>query len=360
MLSNKSKKKIRIRDLAKLANVSTGTVDRVLHNRGEVKEETKIKVLRIIDAMNYTPNLTAKALASKKTFKLVILVPDSSDINPYWEKPVLGINQAFNEISHFRTDVDIYTFDAYDEKSFEEMTIRILNEKPQGIIFNPVFFKASHAFIKKLEPLGIPYIFIDMNLKGASNIAYFGQEAFKSGYLSGKLMNFGLKCDSSLLIVKLADNRVISRHIKNREKGFRAFFEHNTIRNCYNIFDLEIDLLEKEEPDKSLFEFLNKQKIDGIFVPNSRVFKLAQFFENKKINDILLIGYDLIPQNIKYLEEEKINFLIGQRPEEQAYKALKTLFNHIVLNKKVKKQNYSPIDIITKENIEFYKEFRNE
>lgn len=82
--------------------------------------------------------------------------------------------------------------------------------------------------------------------------------------------------------------------------------------------------------------------------------------QKQDIKDTLVIGYDLIPDNIKYLESGIISFLIGQRPEEQAYKAIKSLFDYTVLNKEIKKLNYSPIDIITKENIGFYKEFRNE
>ena len=48
------KKKIRIKDIAQLANVSVGTVDRVLHNRGNVNEEKWEKVMKIINELSYT------------------------------------------------------------------------------------------------------------------------------------------------------------------------------------------------------------------------------------------------------------------------------------------------------------------
>jgi len=351
---------LRIRDIAKLANVSTGTVDRVLHNRPGVKPETKAEILKILEEINYTPNLMAKTLASKKSIRLVILIPGSRDANSYWTQPILGVQQAADEISVFRTIVDVYTFDDYDEQSFTNMANRILKEKPQGVIFSPVFFDASNTFIKKLEKQQIPYVFIDTNLNDSSNIAYFGQDAFKSGYLAGKLMTLGLKGSGKILIVKLANHLPVSQHVEKRENGFCNFLAENNLINNYEIFYLEIELLKKGEPQKSLRKFFSQHKVDGIFVPNSRAFRIAQFIKNQDIQKPLIVGYDLIPKNIEYLESGIISFLIGQRPEEQAYKAIKALFNYTFLGKEVKKLNYSSIDIITKENIEFYKEFINE
>ena len=45
-------KTVRIKDIALKAGVSIGTVDRVLHNRGEVKAATKEKVLAIAKKLN--------------------------------------------------------------------------------------------------------------------------------------------------------------------------------------------------------------------------------------------------------------------------------------------------------------------
>ena len=58
--------KIRIKDIAALAGVSTGTVDRVLHNRGEVSQKSREKIEKILTELNYQPNIYATALASKK------------------------------------------------------------------------------------------------------------------------------------------------------------------------------------------------------------------------------------------------------------------------------------------------------
>ena len=62
---NEKNKVIRIKDIALKAQVSTGTVDRVIHNRGRVAEDVKERVLKIIKDLNYEPNLMARMLGSK-------------------------------------------------------------------------------------------------------------------------------------------------------------------------------------------------------------------------------------------------------------------------------------------------------
>jgi LacI family transcriptional regulator len=70
------KKLVRIKDMALKAGVSTGTVDRVIHGRGRVSNQVKDNVLKIIEQLNYEPNLIARALGSKKVYHLAVLIPD--------------------------------------------------------------------------------------------------------------------------------------------------------------------------------------------------------------------------------------------------------------------------------------------
>jgi len=96
-------------------------------------------------------------------------------------------------------------------------------------------------------------------------------------------------------------------------------------------------------------------KIISVFFTNSRVFQIAQYINSRSIKGVKLIGYDLLPDNVRFLKEGKIDFLISQRPEEQGYTAVITLFNNLFLNKEIPRKHFMPIDIIAKENIDYYK-----
>lgn len=64
-----------IKDIARMAGVSAGTVDRVLHNRGDVSVISKKKVQNVLDKIEYHPNMFAIGLAAKKNIYFFALYP---------------------------------------------------------------------------------------------------------------------------------------------------------------------------------------------------------------------------------------------------------------------------------------------
>ena len=76
--------------------------------------------------------------------------------------------------------------------------------------------------------------------------------------------------------------------------------------------------------------------------------------------DLKVIGHDLLKENVGYLKKDIVQFLICQRPEEQGYNAINKLFRHVVQKRITSDKNYTSIDIVTKENVDYYKEFKKE
>ncbi len=346
--------KIRIKDIAELARVSLGTVDRVLHNRGEVKEETRQKVLKIIKELGYTPNIIAKSLASKKVYKICLLLPEGSDENPYWQKPVKGVDMAREELRHFSADIRTITYNIDNKDDFENRFEDILSLGPDGIIFTPHFIESSKKYLTICKENDIPVLFIDSNLENENVLGYFGQDAISSGRLAASLMQYGLGKGSAVVVLKLTKNKATSFHLIKREKGFLdAIIKNNA--NQIKTISFEIDLSNEDELLKTMKEVLAGHKnINGVFVTNSRVHKAASVLKELGRSDLLLIGYDLVQENIKYLRDGVIDFLICQKPEDQGYRSVIALFNYILSKRKIERVNYSPIDIIIKENLNFY------
>jgi len=357
-LKKESVLKIGIKDIAKQANVSIGTVDRVLHNRTEVSKTTREQVLKIIDESGYTPNVLARSLSSKVYYTIAVLIPDPTNI-AYWEKPLEGIKAAAREIKKFNFEIQITTFDYSTENSFLEKANEILESNPSGFIFAPVFYDSSLKMIEKCDQLKIPYVFIDVFIDNCKNLAYFGQNSVQSGYLAASLMSYCLdKRINHIYIVKPLNPSAPVYHLSLRDKGFGSFFKSELNQQAI-VHSVEVDISSPSILVESLDAiFSSDQKPSGLFVANSRVHLVARYFENNNIKDVILIGYDLLEQNVEYLEKGIIQFLICQKPEEQGYKGVFSLFNHLFLKKPVDKLNYSPIDIIMKENIEYYKNFK--
>ena len=85
---------VTIRDIAKRAGVSNGTVDRVIHNRGRVSKETAENIKKIVQELNYRPNIFARQLSLSKIFNFGVLIPQKDQDGNYWRLPIKGIEKA--------------------------------------------------------------------------------------------------------------------------------------------------------------------------------------------------------------------------------------------------------------------------
>jgi LacI family transcriptional regulator len=349
-------KRIGIKDIAEMSGVSIGTVDRVLHNRGEVNRETYDRVMSFVRDLGYTPNLLAKSLALKRSFSIAVLVPEAGESNTYWEGPLDGIRHAMAELKDFNTKISVHGFDPGNEQSFILQFEVILAENPDGIIFAPHFQHISGNYLYRCEMLSIPVILIDTDLDSGTRLAYFGQDARQSGHVAARLIHYSLPEHSTILIINLARNRIITPHMQRREQGFVSYFNSMVPDRGIKHLSLSIDLSLRDEPESSLREaFSLHPEIEAIFVTNSRVHKVARTIHILIDKKIPLIGYDLIEENLACLEDGTIDFLICQKPEEQGYLTAMVMNNHLITGKPVDKVNFSPIDIVVKENAGYYK-----
>ena len=93
---NKSRKRITIKDIAKETGVCFSTVSRVINNKKYVKKETREKVLDAIKNLDYSPNIFARGLRTKKTRAIGVIVPDISV--PFYSNVVKAIEKRQEKI----------------------------------------------------------------------------------------------------------------------------------------------------------------------------------------------------------------------------------------------------------------------
>lgn len=346
------KKNIRIMDIAEKAGVSIGTVDRVLHKRGEVSNETRDKILQIIKDFDYHPNILASSLASKKVITFASLIPWAPDNDAFWSKPQEGIEKAISQLSQYGIRLEQFHFRMENPETFTIEADKILELSPDGILIAPWAKRESLKFTQELDRRVIPYVFIDSNLKEANPISFIVQNSVQSGYLAAKLIDYGIAPESNILIIHITKDLQNANHLLLREKGFLDYFE-TVGHKKHGITKIEVPANDAEIANKLNACILELKTIGAVFVTNSRVHQVAGFFDQFESRP-KIIGYDLIPKNIDLLLLNKIDFLLNQKPESQGYVATNLLFDKIVRKEKIKSTNYTSIDIITKENIEYY------
>lgn len=350
-------KTYRIKDIARLSGVSTGTVDRILHKRGKVSPEAQAKVEKVLKEINYQPNLIARSLALKKNYKIITVTPLFSE-GEYWAKFSEGVDKAQQELFSYNITVERLYFNQYDKSSFDALIPQIEKSDCQGVVIATLFRESVIELTSRLDCLEIPYVLIDAYIENTNCITYYGTHSYDSGYIAGRLMLEQIDKEDDIAVfsfIRKGDR--YSMQVMKREEGFRDYLSEHGFTGRMQTVRIQG---EEEGDNKDVLAtfFAANQRIKAGIIFNSRAYLLGKYIhELGMANSFKLIGYDVLDANIEYLKSGLITHLIAQRPEVQGVNSLKALFRYLVLDMKDEPVNYMPIDILVKENISYYNNY---
>lgn len=345
-------KKYTIKDIAKLAGVSKGTVDRVLHGRGRVSKKANEKVKEILKEIDYHPNPIARSLKNSKTYKICVLLPDPKE-DSYWIPAHEGIKDAINEFSPFGVIVEKYFYHPKDRSSFLDRSNEVLASNPDVLLMAPVFHKESLAVFGNCQQKNVLVALFNNYIDVLNNKNFIGQDLHQSGRVAASLIDKMQHHKQTIAILHINEEA----HMRQKENGFKEYFEDNkNTSHAVITFSLNEDSGEVPLFRTNVFEFFQKNpKISAVFVTNSKAYLLVEALKNLN-RKVSIVGYDLLKENIRFLETGKIDFLIHQKPKRQAYLGVVNLAEHFLFGKPIPPQNLLPIDIITSENVVYYKD----
>lgn len=313
---------VRISDVAKMANVSTATVSRVLSNSGNVKKETAEKVLEAIKKLNYQPNSLARQLRRLETKTILVVVPDIT--NTFFSKILRGIEHVAIENGY-----EVLLGDTSNDKKRESGYLDILRQKKaDGMIMltarlEPhLLEEISLEFpvvlaCEYLEGSSIPTVSID-NISGARKATEYlislGHK--RIGFLSGPM------------------DVILSR---DRLKGYKQAMAHHdlpvephlvqegdfTFESGYNLM---LKFLAFDKPPTAVFASSDEMAIGAIKAIKSKGLHVP--------DDISVIGFD----NIKFASIfEPALTTISQPMYEIGLKAMELLLK--IINKENLERN---------------------
>jgi LacI family transcriptional regulator len=346
-------KSIRIKDIAQLAGVSVGTVDRVLHNRGRVSEDALKKVLGVLDQIDYKPNLIARTLGANKTYRIAALMPNPEQ-DPYWASSKSGLSQAEAEWLRYGVKVEPYFFNLYDKNSFKQVAEAVGDAYPDGILVAPIFYHEALPFFELFKSRGIPFVLFNTNIPEAQPMCFIGQNLYQSGKVGGELMQLALGGSAGTIIVlHINEDLGNSVHLAEKEKGFREYFDSKGLPRdirTLNLSDPSQPVIEKE-----IEQLLRNSEVKGIFVSTSKgTSVVASFLEKYSAKGVKLVGYDMLQDNIRYMKKGIVNFLINQNPRKQAFHGVNHLVGSLILKKDAPEKDLLPLEIISQENLDSY------
>ena len=347
--------KIRIKDIARLSGVSVGTVDRVLHNRPNVSPVAREKVEKALKEMDYRPNVYASALAYNKSYRFFCIIP-KHESEAYWEEIEEGATNACERRRDFNVKLEMLYYKRFQINTFIKVTEQCLKEAPDGVIIVPSRLDVTRRFTDILHERNIPFILLDSYMPDLKPLSFYGQDSFCSGYFSGRMLMMIASNEKEIMLMKqMKDGNVASKQQENRETGFRHYMRDHFPDVVIHELNLPLDEVRKNY-DKILEEFFSAHPhLHHCITFNSKAHIVGDFLLKSNRRNVQIMGYDMVPKNANCVRQGSISFLIAQHAYMQGFSCVETLFEAIVLKKEVTPINYMPIEVLTKENVEFYR-----
>ncbi|HFU3891680.1 TPA: LacI family DNA-binding transcriptional regulator [Streptococcus suis] len=309
----KPTKSITMKDVAKLAGVSVGTVSRVINQEQGIKEITLKKVQQAIDELGYIPDVYARGMKKNKTETIALIVPS------VWH-PFFGELAFHVEVELSKKGYKLLLCNISGPKRELDYITMLQQNKVDGII------AITYSAIEDYLSSNIPFVSIDRTYEDKA-IACVSSDNQKGAELAAQVLiskggtHFGF----------------IGGHNKtiNETKKRRLFFEKTILEAGF-----PCEVLDLEEPYDNFLEevevFLRQHpEIDALFTINDftaiDAISILEKLGKKVPEDVQVVGYDGIRQ-----AEERTQYLstIRQPIEEMATEAVQCLLD--ILDKKVR------------------------
>ena len=324
-------------EIANIAGVSRGTVDRALKNRPGVSLQTKEKILKIAEEHNYKPNIIGKALVySNRTIPIEIIL--NSVGNTFFDEIKRGISDAQKEYSNYGISVNINEIKGYNPNDFLD-AISTLPNSTKALILSAVEDEKIKNKIDELVGNGTEVITLSSDLTNSKRLSYVGCDYYKSGETAGRLIGLISSGKAKLCIV--TGNMQHVGHSQRVEGIKNVISEYKDI----SISDV---VENNDDDDKAYLTMKNilaeKTEIDFICITAGGVAGTLKAIKESK-RKIKVTSFDETVTTKKAMQTGEIAATVCQQPYEQGYNSVKSVFDTIVAKSKVPEYQYSQLYI---------------
>lgn len=283
--SQEENKTLTIADIADALGVSKTTVSRAISGKGRIGSETRERVLKYIDAHNYTPNVIAKSLAQNKTYNLAVVMPGDYELIdlPFFQNCIMGIQEI---ASSFDYDMLLTVCNNADVTKLERI---VRNRKVDGVILLRSFM--DDVQVEYLQEKNVPFVVTgSSNYKGVVQVDNDHHAACRE--LTSILL---MKRMKKIALIGGNEEHVVTQ---SRLMGFKDAFADSGLAvdesliymNLDNpvLLDGKLDDIIKREvdcivcmDDAICMEVLYKLRREGISVPDQ--IRVASFYNSSML-----------------------------------------------------------------------------
>ena len=330
-------RKCRIADVAKLAGVGTATVDRVLNNRGRVRDSTRQRVMQAKAAIEMGMRLAG----GSRPWRLKVFLPDTAGPSTEY------LGQCFQDFGMQGNATIECTFTAKMKPDALARKLRACERQGiDAVAFQALEDRRVREAVEHLRVRRIPSLALLSPLDGAPLIGFIGSDSHAGGRTAGLLA--GLSCPQGGKFAILSGGPLYRLH-ENREAGFRAHLSaecpHLEVLGTVNGQD---DIRRNHQ---RILQVLDAEPgLAGIYsVGGGNEGVVRALKERGLAGEVKFIGHNLTPKTRGYLLDGSMQFVVHQDMRLVARFAVDAMT--ACLERRPTHLPTVPVEIITRENI---------
>ncbi len=339
---------VTIRDIARAAGVSRGTVDRVLNNRGGVKPELERTIRRLIRELDYKPNRAGKVLAAlKKPMKIGCFLPGVG--NPFFDGIIRGFRQAEQEFSDFGISLEITLVKGFDPETHVQALREIAGKNISALCAATVDVPEVRETVNSIITSGIPVAAVNSDLGGTGRLFYVGCNYPESGRTAAGIFNLIRRGSARLLVV------TGSLNMQGHSQRIRALTEELTaLAADFSVARILETGDDAEIAYRKTAEALRADPgINGVYITSGGTEGACRaVVEAGLAGKVPVVCFDDLPTTRRLLREGVVTATICQEPFQQGYRSVKMLFEYLVNGHSPEQElNFTDTVIKIKENL---------
>jgi LacI family transcriptional regulator len=338
-----------LRDIAKSLGTSIGTVHRALHDNPGVSPETKARVLQMARSLGYRPNLAARYLSSRKTFRISVSTPQGT--TSFWDEVRAGIREEATSILLENVELEFLTCARLGEGEEEALEAAIRN-KVDGIITFPSRPQSLRPWLRRASRARIPVVCVATDAPNSGRLGIVAVDTLASGSIAADLMGRFLGARSGAIAITVFD-MAITEHAEKYaafESTLGAFYP-----NLHLLKPIEDHDVEKEAYRKCRALFEKEPDLAGIYVTTEVSIPVLKAARDANLLDRLtIITTDLFPDLVPYIRSSAVAATIYQRPRAQGQMAIRMLHEFLAEGAQRSHQVALAPHLVMRGNLDFF------